>query len=65
MGLLFYVIIYFLIKEEVGYKNNMFKWCRKSLENGKNFFEKNKLWLNSEKKKDRFYWIVVLYFWGI
>lgn len=23
--ILFYVIIYFLIKEEVGYKNNMFK----------------------------------------
>lgn len=61
MGLLFYVIIYFLIKEEVGYKNNMFKWCRKKF--GK--WKINKLWLNGEKKKDIFYWIVVLYFWGI
>lgn len=42
MGLLFYVTIYLLTKEEVGHKNNTLKWRRKSLENGKNLFEKNK-----------------------
>lgn len=65
MGLLFYVTIYLLTKEEVGHKNNTLKWRRKSLENGKNLFEKNKPWLNSEKKKDRPHWIAVSHFRGI